>query len=200
MFSNRQIQPFITIPTSLTREAKTPINTCSFCINLKLAENFLHAKESATLTKMSVAPHYIHRLFCFFQAGRKKKITPEMKDILFSPTSSDIHNPVCPRLPRCRNTSQGCVETRHTRARPRSRPSSTLAPSPPLATLHAKKQPFAPTLTESVNMRSENEVTRGSFFRFCLMIHDSVIYGPTPLTLSLLQYELHNPRISEIRC
>lgn len=95
----------------------------------------------------------------------------------------------------CWNTASKSTSALPSKLHPR-----TLAPSPPLATLHAKKPPFAPTLTESVNMRSENAVTRGSFFRFCLMVHDSVIYGPTPLTLSLVQFELHNPRILEIRC
>lgn len=63
--SNRQT--FITTPMSHTRSAITTlINIREFCLKLKLTENFLHAKESATLREMYVAPHYAHRLFCFF--------------------------------------------------------------------------------------------------------------------------------------
>lgn len=138
---------------SHTRSAITTlINIREFCLKL-VTENFLHAKESATLRKMYVAPHYTHRLFLFFLRPKKKKQLLEMKDILRSPTSCNIHNPVRPRLPRCRNTSQGCVETRHPRARPRSRASSTLAPSPPLATPRRASRKIAAVRSDADRVR-----------------------------------------------
>lgn len=168
-------------------------NSCKPCFK-KLVENFfltnIHEGGFGHWhSETDVCCFTLRSLTVFVRRAPKKKKKKEKGRHFSFPASCNVHNPVCPHLVAVSEHIAGiCWNTA-------SKSSSTLPNKSHLHThrtsRHALRQSGAvsSTLTESVNKRSENRMTSGSFKKKknCLIIHDSMIYGPTRLSVSVLK-------------